>query len=276
MTVEPLILHWGPLAISAFGLLMLVGFLAGTWTYRLELRRRGLPTSYAWDIFIAAGIGGLLGAKLWHVAVAGDLHALLDRGGMVWWGGLLGGFLAVIGDGHRRGVPMRFTLEIVGPGLALAYAIGRVGCFLVGDDYGVPSSLPWAVKFPHGLPPSTGHYLSRLFGVELPPGTRPDDVLAVHPTQLYEAAAMLVVFWLLWRLRKRPHGDGWLFGAYLALAGVERFLVEFVRLKDDRLFGPISLAQVTAVAALVIGCMLMARWPRPDPAIERRAAEVLG
>jgi phosphatidylglycerol:prolipoprotein diacylglycerol transferase len=276
MQMEPVILRLGPLEISGFGLLMLAGFLAATWVIRRELLRRGLRGDYATEIFITSVIGGLLGAKLWYATLYGDPAALLERSGMVWWGGLLGGALLVLLNGRRRQIPMRFTLEIAAASLALAYAIGRLGCFLVGDDYGLPTSRPWGVEFPRGLPPSTGHHLDTLFGVDLPPGTRPSDVLAVHPTQLYESAAMLVAFWLLLRLRDHRHGTGWLFGVYLTLAGVERFLVEFVRAKDDRFFAGLTLAQLTAVAAVALGCLLMWRWRRSAPTVDQAAARALG
>lgn len=276
MSVDPVILRLGPLEISGFGLLMLAGFVAGAWVIRSELMRRGLRGDYATEAFIASIIGGVLGAKLWYAVLYRDPAALLERSGMVWWGGLIGGSLLVLLNGRRRQVPMRFTLEIWPGALALGYAIGRVGCFLVGDDYGLPTNLPWGVEFPRGLPPSTGYHLHTQFGVDLPPGTRPTDVLAVHPTQLYEAAAMLLAFWLLLRLRDHRHGEGWLFGAYLVFAGVERFLVELLRAKDDRFIAGLTLAQLTAVAAVVLGGFLMHRLRRPDPEIAERAARALG
>src|SRR2546422_2683276 len=100
------------------------------------------------------------------------------------------------------------------------------------------------MKFPEGLPPTTVANLEQMH-VTFPPGTNPAEVVAVHPTQLYETALLLLVFWWLWRRRDHRHGTGWLFGMYLVLGGAERFLVEFVRAKDDRVFGPLSLAQLT-------------------------------
>src|SRR5262249_51424748 len=154
-----------------------------------------------------------------------------------------------LGNGWRKGVATRLTLELAAPALAVGYALGRVGCFLVQDDYGVPTSLPWGMRFPQGLPPSTAQNLMMQFRVSsIPPGTQPTDVLPVHPTQLYETAIMLFAFWLLWRLRTHKHGVGWLFGLYLILAGIERFFIEILRAKDDRFIGPFTLAQATSVA----------------------------
>jgi phosphatidylglycerol:prolipoprotein diacylglycerol transferase len=171
-------------------------------------------------------------------------------------------------NGWRLRVPLRWTMQLVAPALAAAYALGRVGCFLVNDDYGRPSSLPWAVKFPQGLPPSTAGNLHQLFGVPVPAGIPPSTVLAVHPTQLYEVALMLGAFAILWAWRRRARPVGWLFGAYLIFAGVERFLVEIVRAKDDRLLGPFTLAQVTSVILVAIGGYILAAWrndPNPEP-----------
>ncbi len=157
-------------------------------------------------------------------------------------------------------MPLRFTLDLTAPALAVGYALGRVGCFLVQDDYGLPTSLPWGLRFPEGLPPSTAAYLNAQFGVPIPPGMSPAEVLAVHPTQLYEAALMLFVFWLLWRLRAHEHARGWLFGVYAVCAGLERFAIEFLRAKDDRFFGPFTLAQGVSLAIAVAGVALLVAW----------------
>jgi phosphatidylglycerol:prolipoprotein diacylglycerol transferase len=160
-------------------------------------------------------------------------------------------------------------MQVAAPALAAAYALGRVGCFLVNDDYGRPTNLPWGVKFPEGLPPSTAGNLRHLFGIPVPPGIDPSTVLTVHPTQLYEVAAMLIAFAVLWQLRRNGRPVGWLFGLYLVFAGVERFLVEIVRAKDDRFLGPFTLAQLTSVLIVVLGGILMSQWAKgasPAPA----------
>jgi phosphatidylglycerol:prolipoprotein diacylglycerol transferase len=267
--VYPFGIQLGPIEITGFGIMVMLGFFIAGWVMQERLRELGRSDHYAWDIIVAGVIGGLLGAKLWYVALYGDPGALFHRAGLVWYGGLLGGAAAVLLNGRWRRVPMRFTLDLAAPGLAVGYALGRVGCFLVQDDYGIPTSLPWGMKFPHGLPASTAQNLAA-WGVEVPPDASPFDVLAVHPTQLYETAIMLFVFWLLWRLRAHPRGTGWLFGLYLMLAGTERFLVEFIRAKDDRFFGALSLAQLTALAVVAIGAMLAAAFQsKPVVAVER-------
>ncbi len=120
------------------------------------------------------------------------------------------------------------------------------------------------MKFPRGLPPTTVGNLMHMH-VTFPPGANPLDVVAVHPTELYETTLMLLVFMLLWKLRTHRHALGWRFGLYLVLAGVERFVIEIVRAKDDRFFGPLSLAQVTSVLAVLAGVVVMVRLSAPDP-----------
>ncbi len=267
MTVYPFIIHLGPFEVTGYGLMLMVAFLMGGWLIARRLRERQLREDYAADIVAAAVIGGIIGAKLWYVALTGDPGALFSRGGLVWYGGFLGGAAAVILNGWRLKVPARWTMELAAPALAAAYALGRVGCFLVNDDYGRPTNLPWAMRFPEGLPPSTAGNLHQLFGIPVPPGVDPATALAVHPTQLYEVVAMLIAFAILWALRKRGHPVGWLFGLYLVFAGIERFLVEFVRAKDDRFFGSFTLAQLTSAIIVVLGILLLTMWRRSsDPA----------
>jgi phosphatidylglycerol:prolipoprotein diacylglycerol transferase len=262
MNVYPLQWDLGPVEITGYGLMLMVAFLMGGWLIALQLRQAKLKEDYAADMVAAAVIGGIIGAKLWYVALTGDPDALLSRGGLVWYGGFIGGALAVILNSWRLRVPLRWTMQLAAPALAAAYALGRVGCFLVNDDYGRPTNLPWAVKFPQGLPPSTAENLKNLFGIPIPEGVNPATVLAVHPTQLYEAAAMLLAFAVLWTMRRSARPIGWLFGLYLVFAGVERFLVEILRAKDDRFLGAFTLAQLTSVVIVLIGLTILTIWRR--------------
>jgi len=265
MIIYPFVLRLGPLAITGYGIMMMVAFLMAGWAIQLDLRRRGLNEEYAADSVVAAVIGGLLGAKLWYVIVTGEWDAIFRRGGFVWYGGLVGGVAVVLLNGWRLRVPPRYTMELTAAALPLGYALGRVGCFLINDDYGIPTTLPWGVRFPLGLPPSTVGNLARMH-VSFPPGANPIEVVPVHPTQVYETALMLLAFTLLWKLRTHRHALGWRFGVYLLLAGIERFFVEMVRAKDDRFFGPLSLAQVTSVAVVLAGVLVMVWLSAPEPA----------
>lgn len=247
----------GPFEITGFGLMMMLAFLTAAWVADQEGRRQGFKADYAGDIVMGAVIGGIIGAKLWYVALFGA-DALFSRGGLVWYGGFVGGTLGVIFMGWWRKVPIRWTMHLVAPALAAGYAVGRVGCYVVGDDYGRPTSLPWAVAFPDGEPATRASTLAAQFGVTLPAGTAPDAILAVHPTQLYEVTLMLIAFALLWRWRLSPRGTGWLFGAYLVFAGFERFIVEIVRAKDDRFLGVFTIAQLTSIVLIISGSALIA------------------
>jgi phosphatidylglycerol:prolipoprotein diacylglycerol transferase len=131
----------------------------------------------------------------------------------------------------------------------------------VGDDYGRPWDGALAVKFPNGAPPSTVQNMIGLFHVHFPAGMQPMDVVSVYPTQLFEVTLGFVMFVILWRLRDHKHAEGWLFGVYCAMAGVERFIIEFFRAKDDRFFGPFTTAQMVAVMFVLVGIAIMAaRW----------------
>jgi phosphatidylglycerol:prolipoprotein diacylglycerol transferase len=263
MTVYPLIIHVGPLMVTGFGIMMMVAFLMAGWAIQLRLRGMSLSIAYAEHIVVAAVIGGILGSKLWYVILHQDYSQFFSRGGLVWYGGFVGGTAAVLLNGWRERVPARFTLEISAAALPLGHGLGRVGCFLVQDDYGIPTSLPWGMRFPQGYPPSTAQNM-RAWNIDVPADALPTDVLAVHPTQLYEVAALLFIFWLIWRLRNHNRGTGWLFSVYLICAGIERFLVEFIRAKDDRMLGMFTLAQATSLVVLALGIILMGAWWKKD------------
>ena len=272
---HPFVYRVGPLELGGFGFAMLMSFVIGQIITQRELERRGHDPSPVGDMTFAAVIGGLLGAKLYYAALMQDAGALLSRAGFVFWGGLIGGIVAVYAVIRLKHLSAARMADVVGIAVAAAYSVGRTGCWAVGDDYGRPWNSPLAVAFPEGAPPSTAENMSRMFGVDFPPTVNPSEVIAVHPTQLYETALGFLMFLLLWRLRDHKHAEGWLFGMYAVLAGIERFLVEFVRAKDDRFFADLTLAQLFAIGFVIAGAALMyARWKiRPDaPGIYARGA----
>ncbi len=257
MTVYPLAFHLGPFTLTGYGIMMMVGFLVAGWIYARELERRSLETAIAWDTVVFAVIGGLAGSKIYFAISQGRLSAAFSRGGLVWYGGLAGGTAAVFAYMWLKKLPVRTLLDAVSPSLAVGYLLGRVGCFMVNDDYGLPSRLPWAVAFPRGAPPSTAYNLRAQFHVAIPATTPPDQVLTVHPTQLYEIALTFAVFALLWRFRRHRHAAGWLFGLYLVLSSLERIIAEVFRAKDDRLIAGITVAQIWSAGLVVLGLALM-------------------
>lgn len=271
----PVLFEIGGFAVTSFGLMMFLSFLGGAWILQLQLQRRGFPGELAWDMLAWIAIGGVLGAKLyymglhWEDLVADPMRELTSRAGLVWYGGLIGGILAYYWQVKKRELPVATMFDATAPALGLSYAIGRVGCFLVGDDYGVPTESWIGVAFPNGAPPSTAGYF-RSIGVEVDPNLPDTAVLAVHPTQLYEVAGGLLMFAILWRVSSRKLRPGQLFGLFLILYGIERFLVEFVRAKSDRIFLGLSTSSVASLVALAAGIWLWQRRrggkPAPEPA----------
>lgn len=259
---HPLSYGFGPLQFTGFGFAMLMSFVIGQIILQSELERRGQDPSPAGDMIFAAVVGGLLGAKIYYAILVGDIGSLLSRAGFVFWGGLIGGIAAVIGVVMWKKLGVARMSESAAVALPAAYAVGRTGCWAVGDDYGRPFNGAWSVIFPQGAPPSTVGNMSSMFGVKFPAGTPLTEVVAVHPTQIYEVLMGTVMFFIVLKFRKHEHRDGWLFGLYCLLAGVERFIVEFFRAKDDRFFvGGLTAAQMIALAFALFGAVwMMMRW----------------
>lgn len=227
----------GPLTFHSFGLLVALGFVTAGWFVSQDGRQRGLRPSLGLEIIVAAGIGGLVGSRLYNVIETGDTGGgLLSGSGLTWYGGLIGGTAAVIAVALWRRVPLGVVANMAAPALAIGQSLGRIGCQLAGDgDYGSASSLPWAMSYPDGTVPTTDQ---------------------VHPTPIYEALSLFVIFFLLWRLRARFSQPWALFGLYALLAGTMRFLVEFVRINPEEV-GSLTAAQVISLGLMVVGAALV-------------------
>jgi phosphatidylglycerol---prolipoprotein diacylglyceryl transferase len=249
----PVLFRIGSVEITSFGAMVALGVLVGLWLLSRELKDAGLPES-GLDAAVAGAFGGMVGAKLlWIVEHFGSeppLDLLLSRGGMSWFGGFAGGLLAGLAVMHWKCLPKVAVLAAAAPALAVGQAIGRIGCFLVGDDYGRASRLPWAVAFPEGLPPT--------------------DV-PVHPTQLYEAIALVPLAWLLVRWHRRKKPDTLIFGAYLVGAGAIRFAIEFLRV-DVRVLGVFSVAHLASLLAVAVGIGLIRRRAQTERPASRRTS----
>lgn len=265
----PVIFRIGDFAITSFGVMMFVSFLAGSWATARMLTRYGLPSELIWEMLFWIAIAGIVGAKVyywalhWPSVVANPRHELLSREGLVWYGGLMGGVLAYYLQVRARKLPLAVMFDATAPALFLAIACGRIGCFLVGDDYGQYTNGPFGIAFPRGLPPSTAGYL-RSVGDSIPASIPDSAVVPVHPTQLYEVAIALVLFAVLWQLGKRRLKPGHLFASFMALYAVERFLIEFVRAKGDRFVFGLSTAQAISIA-LVVGAFVLWHRQRSKP-----------
>jgi len=247
-------LHIGGITLQTFGLMMGLGFVVSGWIIARRLKELGKPVDWAYEMVFAALIGGIIGARLWWVgenwSSAKDdiLGSLFSGAGLVWYGGAIGGAIAVLLWAWRR---KWFTLQMLDTAsipLAAGYAIGRIGCQLAGDgDYGIPWNGPWAMAYPNGTVPTT---------------------VKVHPTPVYETITMLLVAALLWRWRHRWR-PGTLFAVYLILAGAERFLVEFIRRNDSVLLGLTQPQLLSLVMIAGGGIWLLVRRPVAAPAPAR-------
>jgi phosphatidylglycerol:prolipoprotein diacylglycerol transferase len=238
----PVLFRIGSFEVTSFGAMVAAGALVGLWLLRRELARSKLP-DHAIDAALWGLMGGLLGAKLlWVVEHAGEAplgDLLLARAGLSWFGGLVGGVGVGVGVLAAKRVSIVRVLAAATPALAFGHLLGRIGCFLVGDDYGRPTDLPWGIAFPEGLPPT--------------------DV-PVHPTQIYEALFLGWLGWMLLRWRAAGVGDRAVLGRYMLLAGAARFLIEFVRV-NAAVVGPLSVAHLASLALAVAGLVLLTRTP---------------
>lgn len=263
-------LHFGPLLVPTFGLMIAAAMLVAYYVLRADMARRGLAakdTTTAETFIAVPALAGIVGAKLYHVLetpralFADPMGQLFSRYGLAWFGGLILGFASFMWLARHFKLPLLAMFDAGSAAAALGYGVGRIGCFLSGDgDYGVPTSLPWGMSFPNGLVPT---------------------VERVHPTPIYEFIAACAIAWILWRLGtvqiaarngRRETGaqlgsansrasygggiqPGHVFAAYLVLTGAARFLVEFIRI-NPRSFLGLTNAQAASVASVVAGVAL--------------------
>jgi phosphatidylglycerol:prolipoprotein diacylglycerol transferase len=251
-------IHLFGLSIKTFGVAFAVAFLASGAVLARRLRELGRPVDWAYEMIFAALAGGLVGARGYYIVqnydqVKGDLVGSVFSGsGLVWYGGAIGGALAVAAWARWRGMLKLGLLDLCAPALALGYALGRIGCQVSGDgDYGIRSHLPWAMGYPHGTVPT-------------PAGVR------VQPTPIYETLAMGLVAWALWRLRDRLRPGG-VFALYLVLSGLERLLVEFIRRNKEVLAG-LTAPQLESVGLVVVGAAAIAWALRAGGLVLRSSA----
>lgn len=247
-------------AIYSFGLMLVIAFYACYFFLDHDLKRKGFDDKLASDIIFWSALGGIIGAKAYHVienldqilASQNPMSMIFSGSGLVFLGGLIGAVSAVTIILNKNKLPWLKFADQLAPLILLGYAIGRIGCFLVGDDYGIPSSLPWAMSFAEGLPPTTtSTFTSQFPWIDI--SDQSPGLITVHPTQLYETFICGALFYFLWSKRDKIMVPGSLFFQYLIFAGLERFFVEFLRTNEKYLFDILSGAQVLSLLMVCIG-----------------------
>jgi len=240
----PILFQIGPIRIATYGLMMATGFLVGMFVLKRELARKGLDLALADRIVLATMVGGVVGAKLFHVLefperfIADPIGTVFSGYGLAFYGGMMGATGAVVWTLKRHNALDLRVPDAMAPGLVAGYFFGRGGCQLSGDGcYGVATDLPWGMSYPNGTVPT----LER-----------------VHPAPVYEMLEMLAVFCVLWMLRTRIRRPGVLFCAYLVLVGVARFAVEFVRRNPSFYLG-LTTHQWVSISAVLFG-VIFAIW----------------
>jgi len=267
-TVAPVLFKIGPFNVYSFGLMMGIGFLAANYVLVQEFTRKGLSPNFANELTIIAVIFGIAGSKLlsliedWGSFLADPIGMTFSPGGLTWYGGFILAALIISWDIRRKHYKFLSVADAFGPALILGYGVARIGCHLSGDgDYGMPTHLPWGVDYARGiLPPSEAFRDFPNIAAKFPGGIVPDHTL-LHPTPIYEFFACTIIFLFLWKIRKTIKPDGKIFMLYLILAGLERLLVEFIRLNPRLLFG-LSEAQLVSIPLILIGmggCVYLSR-----------------
>src|SRR5712672_2851599 len=245
---------------------MVMAFAAAYFALEGEIKRRKIQLD-PYTVVAIVAFAGIMGAKIWHMIdtpadrlsaeTFKSFGALLSwfRGGFAWFGGFVAGIAALLIIARRNRVNMLTMLDIASSAAAIGYAVGRIGCLISGDgDYGIPTNLPWGMAFPNGLVPTT---------------------VPVHPTPIYEFLAGVLIYWYIWRRGTRsiqhPLAAGVITGEFLILSGIERFLVEFIRI--NRLTQPLILgmsnaqfaALLTTIAGVILLIVVRRRFRGKDP-----------
>jgi phosphatidylglycerol---prolipoprotein diacylglyceryl transferase len=234
-------LHIWHFNLPTFGLMLWLASVVAAWVVDRNFKRARIEADAVGMVAVAV-VAGIVGAKLWHVLDTPQefreigWRVLWDSAGFAWFGGLVFGISALVFQGWWAKIGGLRTLDLAAPAAAIGYGVGRIGCFLSGDGcYGIETNLPWGMSFPHGVDPTFAR---------------------VHPTPLYELAAGLLIGWWLWRRGAKPRPTGQILGEYLLLAGIARFLVEFIRRNPKVLWG-LSNAQLAAGCSALVGVALI-------------------
>lgn len=249
----PKLFQIGSFYIPTYGVLVALGFLAGLGiTVRLA-RRAGFSAEKITNLAVYCAIAGIIGAKLAmflfdlpsYLADPGQIFTLetLQAAG-VWHGGFILALIVAVLYMRKQRLPALRTMDVFAPGVILGQGIGRIGCFAAGCCWGKQCNLPWGVRFRSD------------FAAPVPLN------VTLHPAQLYECAADLIIFGLLYRYFLRPHRSGNVIALYLVLYSIARFIIEFFRYHEQGLFGPFSITQWLALGLLALGIVILLRPKR--------------
>jgi phosphatidylglycerol:prolipoprotein diacylglycerol transferase len=264
----PRLFEFGPITVYTYGVLLALAYLAGLKLAMVRAKARGLDANRVLDLGIYIIISALVGAKLLllvtdYQTFSRDPRELLTlaRSGGVFYGGLILAVTVALWYIRRIGLPLWTTCDVFAPGVALGHVVGRFGCFFAGCCYGKPTKLPWGITF---TDPFAAANVGTPLGVPL------------HPTQLYEAGAELVILGaLLATERKGRPFPGRTFWLYMLLYAVSRFFIEFFRGDERGVVGMFSTSQFISVLLAPLAIVMLVYLSRvvaPEPKRARRAA----
>ncbi len=254
----PILFKIGPFTIYSYGLLLVTAFLVGYYFFSREINRKGLQKNIAIDITIIAVFCGIIGSKLLFILenldkfLENPIRIIFSSGGFTFLGGLVLALIVSWIYVKKRKYNFLKAADAVAPSLIIAYGIGRIGCHLAGDgDYGIPTLLPWGTNYENGIVPPSHLFNGTEYAATFPKNIFPDST-PLHPTPIYELLASLIIFFILWKLRKRNFKDGTILMFYFILSSFLRFIVEFIRINPKILLG-LTEAQIISVILFSIG-----------------------
>jgi phosphatidylglycerol---prolipoprotein diacylglyceryl transferase len=250
VTLDPIILHVGHFVLRWYAVILITAMSVGIWLTAREAERKGFKQDDIYNVALWIILAGILGARLFHVLdhwsdeyAMNPVRALyIWEGGLAIWGALVGGLVAGAIICRKNRWPFLRLLDAAAPGLVLAQAIGRIACVITGDAMGKPTTGPFGFAYtsPNALVPKLGVFYT--------------------PMPVYEIIVNLLIFAIIWQLRKRDWRDGKLFLVYLILYSIERFFLAFTSSYKVLAFG-LTQSQMIALAALAIGLAVMAWMP---------------
>ncbi len=263
----PEIFKIGPFTVYSYGLMLGVSFIVASFILSAEFKRVKLKDTFASEITLISIILGVTGSKLFHMienwsAFLENPGMIISPGGLTYYGGFILVALGLAFYTKRKKLKFLMIMDLAAPSLAIAYGIGRIGCHLAGDgDYGIPTTLPWGMSYANGIVKPVEMFAGSKYAAQYSNGIFPNTT-PLHPTPLYEFFIAVIIFFILWQVRKKFITHGKLFMLYLILSGIARLLVEFLRLNPEFLFG-LTQAQIISLVLIIVGAIGLYRLGEP-------------